>query len=63
MRLDLNSSTINDPDLMRLPHRRRMENAGMVPMWEGLFAADLEPLKMALRDLDRSLEFVIQEAA
>lgn len=60
MRLDLNSSAINDPGLMRLPHPRRMEIAGMVPMWEELFAADLEPLKAALLDLDRPLEFVIK---
>lgn len=60
MRLDLNSSAINDPDLMRLPHPRRMEIAGMLPMWEELFAADLEPLKAVLLDLDRPLEFVIK---
>lgn len=60
MTLDLRSPAINNPDLMRLPHPRRMEIAGMLPMWEELFAADLEPLKTALLDLDQPLEFVIK---
>lgn len=48
------------PDLLRLPHPKRMELARMLPVWKELFAADLEPLKDALLDLDRPLEFVIK---
>lgn len=60
MRLALNASVITDPDLLRLPHPKRMELAGMLAVWEELFAADLGPLKEALLDLDRPLEFVIK---
>ena len=63
MRFALNASAITDPDLLRLPHPKRMELAGMLPVWEELFAADLGPLKEALLDLDRPLEFVIKGMA
>ena len=60
MRFALNASAITDPDLLRLPHPKRMDIAGMLPVWEDLFAADLEPLKETMLDLDRPLEFVIK---